>query len=213
MNRRLIGMHGLPRSGKDTLADEFVAREGFVKMAFADPLYQEVSDAWGVPIEALRHEEWKGTPQSAMQLGNCTNPDFIKLMRKMSLFLDEPVTSRRALQLWATEFRRHLYGNDYWVGKMIGRLRQLHTEDVILSDIREDVEAAMGHWKVTHGRFTSFKIIEVLRQGTAITGHSSDVGLSRFLIDVTVRSEGSVEELYNKAVEALAKGQEERKSD
>lgn len=208
---RMIGLHGLARVGKDTLADLFVEREGFVKLAFADPLYQEVSTGFDVSVEDLRSDAWKAAPQGSLEIRRCKDPEFVSTMRQHGMFLDEPMTSRSILQMWGTEYRRRLYGDDYWVGKMVGRMRALREpSNIVFPDLRETVEAAMGHWKVSRGRYASFHIVEVTRPGRHTTGHSSDRGLSKFLIDATVRNTGTPEELYQATLEALAYGREER---
>lgn len=208
---RLLGIHGLPRAGKDTLADQFVEREGFVKLAFADPLYQEISDAFDVSVQDLRSDAWKRNPQSALEIRRTADKGFQAQMTKLGMFLDEPLSSRSILQLWGTEYRRRLCGDDYWVGKMIGRIRSYGgKQDIVLTDLRETVEAAMGHWKVSRGKFRDFRIVEVLRQGVSPTAHSSDRGLCRFLIDATVRNTGTPEHLYRTTLETLAMSREER---
>lgn len=208
---RIVGLHGLPRTGKDTLADQFVEHAGFVKLAFADPLYQEISDAFDVSVESLKSDEWKRKPQMDLEIRRCTDAGFIAQMRKLEMFLDEPMPSRSILQLWGTEYRRRNFGDDYWVGRMVGRIRSLgYTHDLVIPDVRETVEAAMGHWKVSRGKFSSFHVIELLRHGTACTGHSSDRGLSRFLIDATIRNTGAPDDMYHQACEALATGLGER---
>lgn len=208
---RIIGLHGLPRVGKDTLADSFVAHQGFVKMAFADPLYQEVSDAFSVSVADLKSDLWKRTPRLELEIERSADPQFIAQMRKLEMFTDEPLSSRQLLQLWGTEYRRRTCGEDYWVGKMLGRIRALGGEqDVVLSDVRETIEAAMGHWVVSRRMFESFYVLEVLRPGTSSTGHSSDRGLCHFLVDGTVRNTGTPEDLYEQAVIAMASGRKER---
>ena len=208
---RIIGLHGLPRVGKDTLADSFVAHQGFVKLAFADPLYQEVSDAFSVSVADLKTDEWKKTARLELEIRRSADPHFIDHMRKLEMFTDEPLSSRQILQLWGTEYRRRTCGEDYWVGKMLGRLRALGPgNDVVISDVRETIEAAMGHWVVSRRMFESFHVLEILRPGTASTGHSSDRGLCAFLIDATLRNAGTPEELYQQATTTLAQGRKER---
>lgn len=197
--------------GKDTLANLFVEHEGFLRVAFADPLYDEVADAFNVTVESLRSEEWKHRPQMALQVRLANNPEFSRVVLDATgAFLDEPMTSRRILQLWATEYRRARYGEDYWVGRMIGRLRGMPGKDIIFSDLRHDIEACMGHWRVSKGMASSFKVIEILRPGAVHTGHASDHGLSKFLIDGQVRNNTTPGECFAEIKEVLAKGQESR---
>lgn len=208
---RLIALTGFPRSGKDTLADEFVSREGFVKVAIAEPLYREVSDAFQVPVSDLQSHEWKTIPHRLLAVEHCQNEDFRELVtKKLGLFADEPLTSRFVLQKWGTEFRRKRLGRDYWTSKMIGTLRGLEGKEVIIPDMREDHEALMGYWMVQRGWYGSLKILQVRKLSATSTRHSSDEGLSKFVIDGYVDNEGTVDELYENAVLALEKARGKR---
>lgn len=206
---KIIGLHGLPRVGKDTLADGFVAHQGYVKLAFADEVYREVATAYEVPVEHIKSNEWKTAPQPRLALKHCDCDEFRRVAVSAGLFLDEPLSSRTVLQLWGTEFRRKLYGDDYWTSKLIGRLRQYPGKDLVIADVREDHEAIVGYWLQKHRGYDDFKIINITRPGTQSTGHSSDKGLSRFLIDAEVSNTGAADELYDLALAALVKGREE----
>lgn len=203
MSKRIIGINGLPRSGKDTLADQLVTRDGMTKMAFADPVYWELSEAFNVSQLDLRSDLWKLTPQAALEPRRCNNPEFIKVCQNAGMFADEPMTSRRALQTWGTEYKRKVYGHDYWAKILLSRLAQCGMPSVVIPDLREDTEAAVLLKLVSRHHYCSFEIVEVVREGTKSTGHSSDHGLSRSLIDVTVTNQGSPEDLYHKALREL----------
>lgn len=209
---RLVGLNGLTRSGKDTLADELVRRQGFVKMAFADAAYEQLSEAFNASVADLRSVEWKTKPQRALQLSNCTNTEFVKLARKMGFYMDDALTSRKLIQTYATEYRRKLYGNDYWACIMMGRVREAGYPDLVLSDVREDVEAGFAWRLVGKGFYASLDILEIVRPGAARTGHSSDSGLSRIFVDATIVNSGSVDELFEQAQHKLAVGQGERRN-
>ena len=59
---KLIALCGAAGAGKDTVADMLPAR----KLAFADALYREVAQAWGVEQHVLRCRETKEKPQSRL---------------------------------------------------------------------------------------------------------------------------------------------------
>ncbi len=59
---KIIGLHGLARSGKDTLASYLVEHHGFVRIGLADPLRKFVSDITGIPLEDLMDGPTKETP-------------------------------------------------------------------------------------------------------------------------------------------------------
>ncbi len=211
MKPQIVGLHGLTRTGKDTLADMFVDNMGFTKLAFADPLYLEVADAFSVSVADLKSDKWKASPRLELEIRRSNDPLFISHMRRLALFVDEPLSSRQILQLWGTEYRRQLFGQDYWVRMMLDRLRALGgRSDVVIPDVRTTLEAAMGNWLASHHQFRSFYVLDVQRPGTVRTAHSSDQGLSPFLIDATVRNDGTPEELFDTAVHLLTEVQKER---
>ncbi len=209
MTNRLIGLHGWPRCGKDTLADQLVAREGFVKVALSDRLYEEVASAYNVPVASLRSDLWKTTTRYELCPLNCSDKNFRKVCGPHGIFLDEPISSRVVLQTWGTEYRRRFHGDDYWTSQLIGTIRNLQGRDIVISDVREDHEAVMAYWMLRKGWFSSLSILEVTRPGVSRTKHSSDKGISRYLVDGVVNNDGSVEELYINAVYALKNGRED----
>lgn len=208
MTNRLICLHGLPRCGKDTLADQLVEHKGFTKLALSDRLYEEVATAYGVPVEALRSDLWKTTARTELRPMNCADKDFPKVCAVNGIFRDEPISSRVVLQTWGTEYRRRLHGDDYWTSQLIGTVRNLRGRDIVISDVRENHEAVMAYWMLRKGWFSSLSILEVTRPSVIRTKHSSDKGISRFLVDGVVHNDGSVDELYVNAVLALQNGRE-----
>lgn len=213
MKGKLLGLTGDPQVGKDTIADILVERYGYVKAAFADPLYLEVADAFGVTVQDLRSEQWKKKEQPKLAPYLSHNAEFIGVCKGLGLFDDEPLTSRRVLQIWGTEYRRHLYGADYWVGQMIGHLRSLRGKNVVFSDLRFEPEACMGHWHVSKGMSESFKIVRILRAGSVASAHVSDQGISKFLIDATIRNNNQPGDCVAELLTVLEKGQEGRVND
>lgn len=207
---RIVGLHGLPQVGKDSIGALFVERLGYTQVAFADPLYDEVAYAFNVDVAELRSIEWKTKPQMKLQPRLGVSEEFAGVCLKLGLFMDEPMTSRQIVQYWATEYRRTMYGDDYFVGKMIGRIRGLQGCDIVITDVRHDIEACLGHWLVSKGMKDSFRSIEILRHGTAHTGHSSDHRLSKFLIDAVVRNDTTLDECFDEITAVLEKGQEGR---
>jgi len=65
----LIGITGFKRSGKDTVAQILVELEGYVRLAFADALKQEVAAFLGISLDEL--ERGKETWRSVLQLHGC----------------------------------------------------------------------------------------------------------------------------------------------
>lgn len=120
----ILGLTGAAGAGKDTVADYLSERYGFVKLAFAGVLRQEVQKAFGLPDQSLFHDRaLKEEPTSTLSLSNCLDEDFVRLALPLverlhhssdvsALF--RPLSPRRVLQWWGTEYRRAQDGA-YWV--------------------------------------------------------------------------------------------------
>lgn len=125
---RLIGLAGPAGAGKDSAADHLVVQFGFIKYAFADPLYEEVADAYGVTVDSLQDRRTKEVPQARMSLSNCDNLDFVDIAFTdlvlttkyldclTSDFLARPLSPRYVLQLWGTDYRR-AQNENYWIDR------------------------------------------------------------------------------------------------
>lgn len=129
----LIGLAGQARCGKGTVADYLVRRFGFVKFAFSDALYHEISQAFGVSIEFLKGES-KDVPSALLALKNCSDSDFVGVAfglvagENPDTFgpLEEiPNSPRRILQWWGTDYRRAQQEN-YWIYKAQQFLDAVH---------------------------------------------------------------------------------------
>lgn len=133
--RMVIGMVGAKGSGKDTCAAVLVKELGFKRVAFADKLYKEAADAYGVSVAFLGNRDTKETDLAALSLERCTNLHFVEVALETAV-TSKPVRAsalsvlsgngylphvsrRRArqalkaarsprwvLQLWGTEYRR-----------------------------------------------------------------------------------------------------------
>ncbi|VTU41525.1 MULTISPECIES: hypothetical protein [unclassified Variovorax] len=140
--RQIIGMLGARGSGKDTCAAVLVNELGFIRIGFADTLYQEAADAFRTTVEYLGNRKSKELPQTPLALSRCVSVHFVEIalksatrdrsLRDAALHyfktgeLTPHVSARRTrgvlkaarsprwtLQLWGTEFRRKSkYGYD-----------------------------------------------------------------------------------------------------
>jgi hypothetical protein len=123
----IIGLTGPKACGKDTVADLLRTHCGFIKMGFADALYAEVSEAFGVEITQLQQRETKEHPMSALAMAKCLGDGFTGRMINLShergerLDMHAPRSPRQILQWWGTEYRRSQSQN-YWVGMTSARI-------------------------------------------------------------------------------------------
>lgn len=108
----LIGLAGLKRSGKSTVAG-MLRDYGFVEHSFAAPIRNAVADILGVSLEFL--EECKEHVIPALG-----------------------VTARSMMQTLGTEWGRRMVNDRLWLVSMAGRIAGV---DAVISDVRFDNEA------------------------------------------------------------------------
>lgn len=141
---KLIALTGLPRSGKDTIADYLCERHGFLRRRFADPLKEAAAILLGRPLFEMQGE--RGFDREAIL------PEW-------------GFTTRDFLQRFGTEAMRNNFGQDFWIRRMQNRLHGLNR--VVITDCRFENEAAMV-------RSMGGIVVGVSRPGTVDSGHISD---------------------------------------
>lgn len=139
---KTIGLIGVKGAGKDTCASVLVEKRNFIRVAFADALYDEVANAFAVSKTTFGNRATKETPIPELALRRCKNKEFIEValvhltrdnhLRKAALTyiltgkLTRGVSNRKTKQLakearsprwtmqkWGTEYRRRSqYGVD-----------------------------------------------------------------------------------------------------
>lgn len=218
----IVGITGKAGAGKDTLADFFAQKHGFVKVAIADPLKRicqdlfQFTDAqlWGP--SALRNEpdpRYVRVPASAEP---CASSE-------CGIYFSPPVylTPRHALQQLGTEGARNCYEN-VWIDYALGTAQKVlsrqgwgygqrsgifaYSNDdplppgVVLPDVRFEnelraIRAAGGH------------VVRVVREGAGLEGgagaHRSEVEQDSFpedLISLTLGNEEGAPEIMGDSI-------------
>ena len=115
-DKKLIGLAGPARSGKDTAA-EYLTAHGYNHYYFAKPLYEALSVMLGISVPELKRRKEE------------VIPPFNKTIRYM-------------LQTLGTEWARNLVHPDYWV-MLADRFYHRSEHSVVISDVRFENEA---HW-------------------------------------------------------------------
>ena len=183
---KLIALCGAAGAGKDTVADMLPAR----KLAFADTLYREVAQAWGVEQHVLRCRETKEKPLECLALFRCADDSFVV----DSHFLDhwtEPRSPRQILQWWG-DYRR-AQDPDYFVKQTAADIAFARNEGcspVVITDVRFPNEAALV-------RQLGGQLWQIKRPGYEAGGtwHASDTDGSEFRPDVVLENFGSLDDL------------------
>lgn len=189
---KLIALCGAAGAGKDTVADMLPAR----KLAFADALYREVAEAWGVEQHVLRCREAKETPTGELALFRCADDSFVV----DSHFGDHWGIARSPRQIlqWWGDYRR-AQDPDYFVNVARFETNLLRAEghSVVITDVRFPNEAALV-------RQLGGQLWQIRRPGYEAggTGHASDTDGGEFHPDRVLENDGSPMDLQIAAFNA-----------
>lgn len=186
---KLVALCGLHGAGKDTVADGLPAQ----KFAFADALYWEVAEAFGVMVEWLKRREYKEISSVELAIMNCIDMDFELFLAERNVLDDrEPRSPRQILQWWG-DYRR-AQDHDYFIKKC--RADVVEHREVVITDCRFPNEAAMV-------RQLGGQIWQVVRPGhnPPCNGHASENDGSAFAPDVVIINNGTLEELRATALQ------------
>lgn len=185
---KVIGLCGAVGAGKDTAAS---LMDGYRAIAFADALYQEVAQAFGVTVEWLKRREFKEVEQEGLALMRCEDVGFIEHMTPS--FWQYGRSPRQILQWWG-DYRR-AQDPDYFVKHTAAEIEALaayHCGAVnfVITDARFANEAALI-------RQLGGEIWQIVRPGVVAgcTGHKSDTDGSEFAPDRVIVNDGSLEDL------------------
>ncbi|MFC5524048.1 hypothetical protein [Polaromonas jejuensis] len=196
----IIGLSGPAGSGKDTVADLLVTHGGFVKLAFADPLKNEIADAFAIDLLYLSRRETKEHAMSCLALRRCLHDGFTARMlmahalQGQTLDLDAPRSPRQIMQWWGTEYRRN-QAPDYWIHQTSARisylLRQRLASRIVVTDCRFDNEADLV--RHTFGGL----LWQVKRAGVAVAqgSHVSETTGEAFKPDATLNNDHDIRHL------------------
>jgi len=154
--QQVAGLVGLRGAGKDTAATILLAN-GWRRLAFADALYLEVAEAFGVTVEFLQRRDTKETPLPELALLNCTDMVYVgrflvyeeqrlategASVPQLSM-LSQPRSPREILQVWGTEYRRQLYNDDYWREQVHKAIKAAPDTNFVVTDVRFPDEAKL----------------------------------------------------------------------
>lgn len=204
----VLALAGPKECGKDTVADLLVTHCGFVKLAFADALRAEVSDAFAIEPLYLVRRETKEHPMSSLALSKCLSDGFVGRVlinhQEQSAAVDReaPRSPRQIMQWWGTEYRRAQDPN-YWAKQTSARISYMMRERLanrfVITDCRFDNEAAMV--RQAHGGH----IWQVKRPGRDVPAgsHVSETTGEAFNPDAVIDNSAGIEELQERVLGTL----------
>lgn len=146
---QVFGLLGVKGSGKDTCAKFLVEEYGFVRVAFADKLYQEAAQAYDVTVEFLSDRTTKEVELPRLSLAHCRDPGFVRtvlderksLALALSAHMNAPLSPRYVLQLWGTEYRRKRGVDSYWLDRVAHLIQADPAKAYVVTDVRFKNEA------------------------------------------------------------------------
>lgn len=122
----VIGLTGLAGSGKDSVADILLEEHRFLKLSFAEPLYEMVSIVTGTHVDVLKSR--RGKERAIPLVG---------------------VSPRLLLQTLGTEWGRNMINPGLWVAHLDNRLNAIDSREwvpgVVISDVRFQNEVDYIH--------------------------------------------------------------------
>ena len=170
MKKKLIGISGKARAGKDTIATHLWLDQGFTRIAFADPLKQAAKEIFGLKDAHISDDSLKEVVIEYWGL-----------------------TPRQIFQRLGTEAVRGVFGEDVWVKRFAQAYEAIRsTDDIVVPDVREDIEAEFI-------RSQGGVIIQVIRDGAGLSGaegaHRTENGL-RTAAEFVIHNNSTLDALY-----------------
>lgn len=167
---RLIGLHGKPRVGKDTVANYLISRRNLRRYGPSVRVKDTAAVMFDVPREYFDDDNMK---------------DVVDPFWK--------ITYRQMAQKVGKESSRDIFGDDIWMRHVEKQLLTLDSAyGFILADIRYASEIK---WIKEHGG----DVYYVLREDapkSSDQGHPVDAGLPLDLADILIYNNGTKDELY-----------------
>lgn len=213
--QRVIGLLGVKGGGKDTTASFLVKFAGFKRIGFADALYREVAEAFGVTVEFLGNRNTKETPLPELALAHCRDAAFVQcVVEELKLDTTDdkhllvPLSPRVVMQLWGTEYRRRRGVDSYWLDKVYAALKAEPNQSFVVTDVRFKNEFNFIHSiggvnvRIRRPELEAKEALERAKNGTA--AHSSETELLTVTADAEITNEEGNPESLRGGILAVA---------
>jgi hypothetical protein len=229
----IIGISGKIKSGKDTAAELLIKEFGFSRVAYADPLKENVARDFNIRLSDLHSQEGKEAPLRDMPV-YCKDEfavNFNKFMFREFRTLDgnrplhfeieddgRMITmqegkvkglywNRRALCIAEGSTKRSA-NPDYWVEKAIQSAKDSGKQLVVISDLRYLNEVAATKMAIDNNT-DKFVTVRINRFDKTESTDPSECNLDNATFDYVIENKGTLEEFLNKVKQIATKELEE----
>lgn len=205
--KKIIGISGWKRSGKDTAAEFLIAEHGYKKVSFADPLKVMVAEEYGIPLSWCYDQDKKEAPISSLpvtpkdkfteSIAGLLYNEF-KTAKGESLKADSIATgdafwTPRALCILKGSTNRSV-DSQYWVKRAIDKIKNSEHDKFVISDFRYRSE--MEQFKEAFNGSSTFTNIRINRFASVDTTDPSERDLDNYEFDFVVENKTTLENLY-----------------
>lgn len=178
--KNIILINGLPRAGKDTVADMIIQLKGYKKVSFATPMKKIISETFGISLQDL--ELFKNSPSTFD----------VRFSNKSTNF-------REILQRFGSEGMKPLFGDSVWADLTYKKIKESNENNFVVPDFRFMVE---------YQQPKNTNVISLLvkdKRELPLEGHASDVELyqNNFKFDYCIENTGTLQELEQKVLEFI----------
>ena len=164
----VVGIPGLPHSGKDTVAQFILAKFGGYRYAFADPIVRMLNAGFQTDF---RSEEWVANKERPIPMAGNKSP-------------------RELRQLLGTEWGRNMVDKDLWI--TLAKAERIENgPGMVIPDVRFPNEATFVRERGVLVHIDS-------PRGVVLNAHSSNVPLARLTDDLVIVNDGTLAELQQK---------------
>lgn len=200
----VIGLTGLMRAGKDSVADILVRDHGFVKMSFAAPLKRMVRNLdpiVGYDSGCLGCVEAGIDEPGPVYLSDLYDWGWTDEQIKASEYGDE---ARRLWQRFGTDVMR-AEQDDYWIQAATRELFLSGHDRVVFTDCRFPNEADFVYMLSVNHEGINSSVWQIVRPGVERQegAHASEQNVGLMGEEITIHNDGALEELAEPVATAL----------
>lgn len=179
----VIGLSGVARAGKDTVADILHSLYGYEVLSFSDALNTALVtlDPWVDFLNDEGEKRWAKYSRLISVHGYTSAKEIPEV--------------RRLLQVFGTEVGRRMFGEDVWV-------------DALFRKVKPGIRYAItnvrfpNEWQATKDR--GGEVWRITRPGYAASnGHISDTALDDYTFDHYLTNDGTIYDLSQKVMHVL----------